>query len=919
MVDDALVQNKTEIEIKSLLTGMCHALESGPLASLAPFCYEVAQDTTQIVKLIAMEATPDRVCDILFASCANNAPQTFHTTPIDLNADKCDECKTIVGTVEGILAQNSTEQEIEVIMDKLCKLLGNSSFAPICEGIAGNIPAIIQMLENKYTPDEVCAMVGMCNSTSTRVNVAIDKCDVCEEIVGLAEGALAQNKTEEEIETLLNEMCSAISNSPLKEFASACHSIADNVPLLVQLLEQELPASRVCELLKVCTGRSNVAFDAGLDKCDVCEEIVTLAEDALASNKTEEEIEEKMKDLCKTIGSSPLKEFEAMCEEIAGNIPLLVQLLESKLPPSEVCTLLKMCSSHITFVSEAIDECEICQEAVTLVEDALSQNKTEQEIQEGLEKLCSVMADSPLKNLAGYCNEIASKTALVIQLLEDELPPKKVCSLLKLCTSEDAALDVVEGLGLDKCDLCKEAASLAEAALERNATEQEIEDLMDKLCTTIDNSPLKSLGPVCHEIAGNVPQLIQLLESNLPPEKVCEELGICGSTEDAVEHATEHMLTDLHIDKCSICEEVVQLAEGALQRNSTEEEIEGLVNNLCTVIENSPLKEFAPVCHEIASNIPTVIQLLEAQLPPDRVCSLLKLCSSDQITSPAPQRRPVMPKGDGKCEMCEQIVTLAENALQQNSTEEEIATLLNSACTALENSPLKSLAATCHQVASNIPLLVQLLESELPPAKVCTLLKICSSAIEVDEARNVGDKCAICEQVASLAESALEKNSTEQEIESLLDNFCNILENSPLKQFAPACKEVASNVPLLVQLLEQELPADRLCTLLKMCGSGHVVYVEEMGVDNCDMCQEVIQLVEFELEQNKTETELVTLAKELCTAIGKTPLAPLEAACNTLANDIPNLIVHLEQQETPKDICTKLGQCSSGRRSAYIH
>jgi saposin len=213
LVDDALVQNKTEIEIKSLLTGMCHALESGPLASLAPFCYEVAQDTTQIVKLIAMEATPDRVCDILFASCANNAPQTFHTTPIDLNADKCDECKTIVGTVEGILAQNSTEQEIEVIMDKLCKLLGNSSFAPICEGIAGNIPAIIQMLENKYTPDEVCAMVGMCNSTSTRVNVAIDKCDVCEEIVGLAEGALAQNKTEEEIETLLNEMCSGALDS----------------------------------------------------------------------------------------------------------------------------------------------------------------------------------------------------------------------------------------------------------------------------------------------------------------------------------------------------------------------------------------------------------------------------------------------------------------------------------------------------------------------------------------------------------------------------------------------------------------------------------------------------------------------------------------------------------------------------------
>ena len=42
----------------------------------------------------------------------------------------------------------------------------------------------------------------------------------------------------------------------------------------------------------------DVTIDLGLDKCDICKEVVTLAEGALQQNKTEEEIASAVNSLC---------------------------------------------------------------------------------------------------------------------------------------------------------------------------------------------------------------------------------------------------------------------------------------------------------------------------------------------------------------------------------------------------------------------------------------------------------------------------------------------------------------------------------------------------------------------------------------------------------------------------------------------
>jgi len=277
--------------------------------------------------------------------------------------------------------------------------------------------------------------------------------------------------------------------------------------------------------------------------------------------------------------------------------------------------------------------------------------------------------------------------------------------------------------------------------------------------------------------------------------------------------------------------------------------------------------------------------------------------------------------GIDKCAICEQVVSFAESALANNATQQEIEKVVNQLCTVIDNSPLKQFGPICHSIASNIPMLIELIESEVSPDVVCGLLKFCP-AMEI--VRSVSpqlptiDKCTICEQVVQFAETALLNNATEQEIANVVDKLCTVIDNSPLKQFGPICHDIASNIPVLVALLEQQLPPAQICALLKFCTSGSRItergtleIVTQLGVDNCDMCKEIVALVEFEIEQNKTLTQVIALAHEVCDAIEKTPLKPLAAMCNAVADALPDIIPQLVNQLPPDQVCADLGQCTA--------
>jgi len=112
----------------------------------------VAYGVPTIIAWLQSNASPEQICKIL-GVCKF---QKTNDTPF------CAYCTTIVSSIEDYLAQNATQEEIEKNVDQLCALLPDE-FGLYCEAfIASEIPAIINYLNQNYTPQQVCSQIGLC-------------------------------------------------------------------------------------------------------------------------------------------------------------------------------------------------------------------------------------------------------------------------------------------------------------------------------------------------------------------------------------------------------------------------------------------------------------------------------------------------------------------------------------------------------------------------------------------------------------------------------------------------------------------------------------------------------------------------------------------------------------------------------------
>lgn len=79
-----------------------------------------------------------------------------------VSGTECSLCEFVANYVEGYLAENKTEIQIEALLDKVCDL-GPNSFVQECDSFVNtSIPDIISEFENYETPTEVCTQLGYC-------------------------------------------------------------------------------------------------------------------------------------------------------------------------------------------------------------------------------------------------------------------------------------------------------------------------------------------------------------------------------------------------------------------------------------------------------------------------------------------------------------------------------------------------------------------------------------------------------------------------------------------------------------------------------------------------------------------------------------------------------------------------------------
>jgi saposin len=265
-------------------------------------------------------------------------------------SDTCTMCTGVVLYAENYLQENQTEKFLFSVIQPMCNYLPSPYNAECVHEIDTEGPAIIADIIAKEPPKTVCTQVGLCTAAKTAklVKVAekpkptktvaakapLDNCATCQTVISFLEAFISDNTTEAEVAKFLTQdLCPSLHIS-----SSVCAQIANEIPAIVQALDNDLPPKQICILIKLCT---SFFFRANLDvNCEICEFAVGQIESYIATNATETQIENALNQACALLGS-----YAATCRQVVADVPQYIAELEQAQPPNVICTEVGVCTS----------------------------------------------------------------------------------------------------------------------------------------------------------------------------------------------------------------------------------------------------------------------------------------------------------------------------------------------------------------------------------------------------------------------------------------------------------------------------------------------------------------------------------------------------------------------------------------------
>jgi len=277
--------------------------------------------------------------------------------------------------------------------------------------------------------------------------------------------------------------------------------------------------------------------------------------------------------------------------------------------------------------------------------------------------------------------------------------------------------------------------------------------------------------------------------------------------------------------ECTICQFVVGWTEGELSANATEQEVETLLDSACSVIFSWDTTLISTCDNLINTYFPDLVQYILAEESPDVACTGIGLCSNSTSKKVIP--RPIIPvkkvEDNSSCAQCLNIVAIAENFISEDSTEQEIELLLDTLCTLFPDNATENECDALIQTFT--PEAIQLMIQNEPPSVVCTQAEACTFgeirallANKLKKAKKVNGaiECSLCQAAVGYAEAFVSTNSSEAEVEALLDKACNIFPNSTQQM----CDGIVNTlVTDGFQLIVNDEPPSVVCTQVGLCTS----------------------------------------------------------------------------------------------------
>lgn len=471
--------------------------------------------------------------------------------------------------------------------------------------------------------------------------------------------------------------------------------------------------------------------------------------------------------------------------------------------------------SNIGFVKQQVSDdipCELCQQLVTHLRELLVANTTELEFKQVLQGLC--------KQFGGFKDECLSIVdqyySIIYETLVNDLDANGACFMIGICP--------------------KKAGDFVSAPIR-------------PLVPAHIQKPKKILG-------GDEPLFTreEINSFQLPLERV-----FVGSQIDSLMGAPLALQLVDGGNWCTTCEYVFHFLQDELSLPKNEDEIKRTIEEVC-----DKLPKFNTNCHEFVDLYgDALIALLVQGIDPRDMCPRLKFCPTvkEDVDVFAPSEIEINgQKKINTCPLCVLVVQEVVKTVEDKSSKQEIIAVLDKVC----NRFTSKFRIECTDfVETYTSELVDKLANNFTPKQICNDLRLCpgnaveekpdpvlSGDVETNEIPDdtVGGvhisllnnpyqatpNCVLCEMVVKEVEKEMTKQTTHEEIISLMKKQCALI-----KKFKDRCNQLVDDdvekfLNLMDQVINKELTPKQVCRMLGACFT-----VEEQ---DCEYCFEFLLL-----------------------------------------------------------------------------
>jgi len=281
---------------------------------------------------------------------------------------------------------------------------------------------------------------------------------------------------------------------------------------------------------------------------------------------------------------------------------------------------------------------------------------------------------------------------------------------------------------------------------------------------------------------------------------------------------------------------IISYLEHFLRESTTIEEVKEVLEDACELLPVST--KLKAECKYGVDSFAGVIIKIVTTTPPETICSVLRLCSSEvtaelntfdisnfltPIITTNMENVRKLGGGGVECAGCKMIISYLEHFLRESTTIEEVKEVLEDACELLPVST--KLKAECKYGVDSFAGVIIKIVTTTPPETICSVLRLCSS--EVTAELNTFDisnfltpimvsddiECKVCMKVIEEVKNRI--SSTSRKVtEEDLKQICYEL---PSSKMAPAClKHVEIYSEKIIKNFNI-MNTKQVCKLLRLC------------------------------------------------------------------------------------------------------